>query len=441
MDSRLTVVYESIDLLKPYKHNAKIHTEEQVGQIKKSIKEFGFNDPIAVDEENVIIEGHGRLMAAKELGMKEVPVIFLYGLTDQQKKAYILAHNQLTMNTGFDMDVLADEINRITAFNMEDFGFDLSTLGEEEKSPEDVVEDEPPEPPAKPKSKLGEIYQLGEHRLMCGDSTKAEDVQRLMDGMKADLVVTDPPYNVAIGSKNAVLNKLNHDKPGRRIETDISGDKGMTDEECGQTLWKPAFSNMYESANDCCAIYCFMPQGGAHMMMMMMCAAYWQVKHELIWVKNRASFSMGRLDYDYKHEPILYGWKKKHNFYAPDTYNSILEDQPRDFKKMKKEELVGILEEIYSDKSPVSVIREDNPNKSDLHPTMKPIKLLARLIRNSSRAGELVLDLFGGSGSTLIACEQMGRRCYMMEYDPKYIDVIIERWEKLTGKKAQKITG
>ena len=177
------------------------------------------------------------------------------------------------------------------------------------------------------------------------------------------------------------------------------------------------------------------------MMMMMMCAAYWQVKHELIWVKNHTTFSMGRLDYDYKHEPILYGWKKKHNFYAPDTCNSVLEDQPRDFKKMKKEELVGILEEIYSDKSPVSVIREDKPNKSDLHPTMKPIKLLARLIRNSSRAGELVLDLFGGSGSTLIACEQMSRRCYMMEYDPKYIDVIIERWEKLTGKKAQKIKG
>ena len=439
MSSRLTIVYEDINLLKPYKHNAKIHTPEQIQQIKKSIKEFNFNDPIAVDEDNTVIEGHGRLLAAKELGMKEVPVIFLYGLTDQQKKAYILAHNQLTMNTGFDMDVLADEINRITAFNMEDFGFDLSSLGEEEKNPDDVTEDEPPEPPAKPKSRLGEIYKLGEHRLMCGDSTKAEDVEKLMDGMKADLVVTDPPYNVAIGDKNKALNEIGR---GGRMTENIAGDKGMTDEECGQTLWKPAFLNLRNNANDKCSIYCFMPQGGTHMMMMMMAMhAGWQVKHELVWVKSSAVFSMGRLDYDYKHEPILYGWGKGHNFYGKEYNTSVFEDQERDFSKMKKEELVKLLGEIFSDDRPVSVFRENKPQKSELHPTMKPVKLIARLINNSSRAGDIVVDAFGGSGTTLIACEQMNRKCYMMEYDPKYVDVIIERWEKLTGKKAQKIEG
>ena len=423
MSSRLTVVYEDINLLKPYKHNAKIHTEEQVGQIKKSIREFGFNDPIAVDEENVIIEGHGRLMAAKELGMKEVPVIVLYGLTDQQKKAYILAHNQLTMNTGFDMDVLADEINRITAFNMEDFGFDLSALGEEEKNPEDVVEDEPPEPPAKPKSKLGEIYQLGEHRLMCGDSTKAEDVQRLMDGMKADLLFTDPPYNVAI--KNS---------KGMTIENDdMDGDSF-------RNFLSVAFKNASESLKPGGAFYIW--HASREVCRFTECAEEngLSIRQTLIWVKN--SIVLGRQDYKWMHEPCLYGWKNGASHYFIEEFNNptVIEDKI-DVKKMKKEELQKLLENILAEKIPTTIIRDDKPLANDLHPTMKPLRMCADLIHNSARPGELVLDLFGGSGSTMMACEQIGRRCYMMEYDPKYIDVIIERWEKLTGKKAQKIAG
>ena len=433
--SKLTVVYEDINLLKPYKHNAKIHTEEQVGQIKKSIKEFGFNDPIAVDEENVIIEGHGRLLAAKELGMKEVPVIFLYGLTDQQKKAYILAHNQLTMNTGFDMDVLADEINRITAFNMEDFGFDMSALGEEEKNPEDVKEDEPPEPPAKPKSKLGEIYKLGEHRLMCGDSTKAEDVERLMDGMKADLVVTDPPYGVNYSDKNTFLNSLDN---GKRIQKAIENDS-RTPEDMYE-FWKKCFEILIDNTKDKMAYYIFGPQGGDLLLLLRAIVdSGFMLKHTLIWVKN--NHVLGRCDYNYKHEPICYGWKPNgtHGFYA-DFDTSVFEDKI-DVDKMKKEELLSLVKQMLSDKVPVDVIHENKPLVSGLHPTMKPVKLIARLINNSSRAGDIVVDAFGGSGTTLIACEQMGRKCFMMEYDPKYVDVIIERWEKLTGKKAQKIEG
>lgn len=437
-DRTLSITYEPTESLKQYKHNAKLHPAEQIEQLKKSIQEFGFNDPIAIDEDRTIIEGHGRLIAAQQLGMETVPVIILTGLTDQQKKAYILAHNQLTMNTGFDIDILSDELQRITAYDMTDFGFLDDMFGQKEPNPDEIKEDEPPAPPVKPKAKEGDIYQLGQHRLMCGDSTKAEDVSRLMNGEKADLVVTDPPYNVAIGDKNKALNEANGTNS---IDENILGDKWNSDEECGRMLWKPAFLNMLQNADDKCAVYCFMPQGGTHMMMMMMMMseAGWQVKHELIWVKNAAVFSMGRLDYDYKHEPILYGWKNGHNFYAENIMTSILEDQATEFSKMKKEDLVKLLEEIYSDKRPVSVIKEDKTRKNDLHPTMKPVKLLARLIHNSSKQNDLVLDLFGGSGSTLIACEQLGRRCNMMELDPRYVDVIITRWENLTGQKAQQI--
>jgi DNA modification methylase len=231
-----------------------------------------------------------------------------------------------------------------------------------------------------------------------------------MDGVKADCVFTDPPYNVAIGSKNAVLNEMNHAKRGHRVETEIAGDKGLTDAEIGEQLWKPAFQNMADHAKDDCSIYVTMPQGGTHMMMMMMMMAdaCWQVKHELMWLKNQPTFSMGRLDYDYKHEPIMYGWKKTHNFYGKGKFTK-------------------------------SVWEIDKPRESKLHPTMKPIELIANALENSTKENDCVLDVFGGSGSTLIACEQLNRKCYMCELDPKYCDVIIQRYENFTGQKAVKI--
>jgi DNA modification methylase len=250
----------------------------------------------------------------------------------------------------------------------------------------------------------GDVWQLGEHRLMCGDSTKAEDVARLMDGEKAQLVITDPPYNVAIGSKNKFLTEHGF---GGGIQEDIENDKGMTDEEIGEKIWAPALKNLCDFATDDCAIYVSMPQGGTHMMMMMMMSRYWQVKHELIWLKNAPTFSMGRLNYDYKHEPIVYGWKKKHNWYAKEPKQSIL--------------------------------CFDKPKKCDLHPTMKPIALWSELICNSSQEGMIVSDFFGGSGTTIVACEQLHRKARLMELDPHYCDVIIARWEKLTGQKAIKL--
>ena len=221
------------------------------------------------------------------------------------------------------------------------------------------------------------------------------------------MIFTDPPYNVAIGDKNKALNAM---APCERIERNLEGDTFGSDEECGQKLWKPAFSAMRSVAKDKCAIYVTMPQGGTHMMMMMMMMheAGWQVKHELIWLKNSPTFSMGRLDYDYQHEPICFGWNKGHK--------KIGEGQ---FTK--------------------SVWAIDKPKKCDLHPTMKPIELVANAIQNSSEEGDVILDAFGGSGTTLIASEQTGRKAYLMEYDEHYCDVIIARWEKFTGKTAVKI--
>lgn len=221
------------------------------------------------------------------------------------------------------------------------------------------------------------------------------------------MIFTDPPYNVAIGDKNKALNAM---FPGERIERNLEGDTFDSDEECGHKLWKPAFSAMRSVAKDKCAIYVTMPQGGTHMMMMMMMMheAGWQVKHELIWLKNSPTFSMGRLDYDYQHEPICFGWNKGHKKIGGGQFTK-------------------------------SVWPIDKPKKYDLHPTMKPIELVANAIQNSSEEGDVILDAFGGSGTTLIASEQTGRKAYLMEYDEQYCDVIIARWEKFTGKQATKI--
>ncbi len=259
----------------------------------------------------------------------------------------------------------------------------------------DMADDEPV------RSKRGEVYALGRHRLMCGDSTSAEDVARLMAGEKADMIYTDPPYNVSIGERNAAINregkKHGQKNLGGRVERPIEGDQGWSDEECGEKLWRPAFQNMADNAADHCSIYVSMPQGGTHMMMMMMMRGSWQVKHELMWLKDQPTFSMGRLDYDYKHEPICYGWKKTHRFHGKGQFTKSVWEIPK-------------------------------PRSSKEHPTMKPVELVVNALQNSSADGEIVLDLFGGSGTTLIACEQTNRVARLMELDPHYCDVIRRRW-------------
>jgi site-specific DNA-methyltransferase (adenine-specific) len=363
------------------------------------------------DDKYVVIGGNMRLKALKELGYKEAPCkIIPVGTTVEQLKAYTIKDN-----SGFgewDFDMLSSDWDLSL---LSDCAIDLPEIELPEEEKEVVEDDFSEEEAAQAESRVqrGDIWRLGEHRLMCGDSTDAECVKALMGGQMADMVFTDPPYNVAIGSKNKAINDNRVERGLKRtkaIEEDIANDKGMSDEEIGRTLWKPAFVNMLDNSKDSCAIYVTMPQGGTHMMMMMMmmAEAKWQVKHELIWVKNCPTFSMGRLNYDYQHEPIVYGWKKTHNWYGKGKFNK-------------------------------SIWNIDKPRKCDLHPTMKPVELVENALLNSSQKNDVVLDLFGGSGTTLIACEQLDRKCCTMEYDAHYCDVIIARWEKLTGKTAEKI--
>ena len=406
MEENIKIDYLNINKIKPYKRNAKKHPQEQIEQIINSIKAFGMNDPIGVwGEDNVIVEGHGRYLALREMGESgEVPVIHLDNLTDEQRKAYALAHNQLTMNTGFDDDILSLEMDDLSDFfDMSDFGFDFGEEQEATSEAQEVEEDDfDPDAEAEARCKRGQVWQLGNHRLMCGDSTSAEDVARLMNGEKADMVFTDPPYGVAIGDKNAMLNSVQ--KAGRCC-TNIEGDT-MSEADLYNML-KTAFINVRENCKDDACYFVTSPQGGSLglMMMMMMKDAGLEVRHVLMWRKNSATFSLGRLDYDYQHEPIFYTWTKSHHNYRKGQYRTTIWDF-------------------------------DKPRKCDLHPTMKPVALVANAMLDGSQEGDIVLDSFGGSGTTIMAAEQLNRCARLMELDPHYCDVIIKRWEDFTGQEA-----
>ena len=402
-----------IEDLKPYERNARKHEAADVAAIVKSIEAFGFNDPVGVwGPQNVIVEGHGRVMAAKQLGMTEVPCIRLDNLTDEQRRAYALAHNKTAELSTWDAELLPLELEDLPTIDMAGFGFDLDKVaGDFLKSRETAKAEEDdfdPGAEVEKRAKLGDIWQLGDHRLMCGDSTDPDAWKRLMDGELADMVFTDPPYGVAIGDKNKALNAVQ--PSGRRTEN-IKGDT-MTEEQLYEML-KKAFENVRDNCAEDACYFVTSPQGGSlglMMMMMMMKDAGLPVRHVLMWRKNTATFSLGRLDYDYQHEPIFYTWTKKHHNYREGDQRTTVWDY-------------------------------DKPRKCDLHPTMKPVALVANAVLDGSRGGMLVLDAFGGSGTTLIACEQLGRRCRMMELDPHYVDVIIDRWEKMTGKEAYLIDG
>lgn len=389
---KLKVDYIPIEQLKPYEKNAKIHTPEQIEQIKNSIQEFGMNDPIGIwGDENLIVEGHGRLIACKELGFDEVPVIRLDSLTDEQRRAYTLVHNQTTMNTGFDLDVLNEELDNID-IDMSDYGFDIEIDDIEEGT--EVKEDDAPEvKDGEPKAKRGDIYQLGRHRLMCGDSTSSDDVFKLVGGNTSpavDLLITDPPYNVDYTGKTKDALKISNDS----MDADTFHD-----------FLYNAFINAFSTMKGGASFYVWYASKEVVNFSTALADAGLSIKQELIWNKN--SLVIGRQDYQWKHEPCLYGWKETDSHHW------------------------------YGDRKQTTVIDFDRPTKSELHPTMKPVGLFDYQIKNSTKKGDNVLDLFGGSGTTIMACEQNGRNAYVMEYDPHYIDVIIERWENFTGKKAK----
>lgn len=384
----------SIDRLVPYARNARTHSDEQVAQIAASIKEWGWTTPVLADPTGQIIAGHGRVMAARKLGLTEVPVMVADGWTDAQKRAYVLADNKLALNAGWDEELLALELSEL-----QDLGADLGLIGFEDDELAKLMKaggtegltdpDEAPEVAQFAVTQPGEIWLMGPHRLLCGDATMLNDADKLMDGYKADLIVTDPPYNVAY-------------EGGTKDKLKIKNDD-MDDESFYQFLLA-AYTNYFAVAKDGCGIYVFHADSEGTNFRKAMKDSGFKLAQCCIWVKQ--SLVLGRQDYQWQHEPVLYGWREggKHKW--------------------------------YSDRKQTTVWRFDKPTRNDVHPTMKPVDLISYPIENSSRGGDIVVDFFGGSGSTLIACERTGRVSRTMELDPKYCDVIVKRWQDFTGQKA-----
>lgn len=382
----LKIEYLKVTDLKPYEKNARKHQKKDVENIARSIEKYGMNDAIGIwGKDNIIVEGHGRLLACKKLGIETVPVVRLDHLTDEQRREYAIAHNATAELSEWDFDILPDELADL---DLSDFDFDFDIEDEEETK---IVEDEAPEvdEDAEPITKLGDIWQLGRHRLMCGDSTNLENVEKLMGGQLADMLLTDPPYNVAYEGKTKQKLTIQNDS--------MDGD---------------TFRHFLRDAFACADAV--MKQGAVFYIWHADLEAYnfrgacqdigWKVRECLIWNKN--SLVMGRFDYHWKHEPCLYGWKE------------------------------GASHLWASDRKQTTVINWDRPTKGDIHPTMKPVGLFDYLIKNNTKAMDIVLDLFNGSGTTVMACEQNGRVARAMELDPKYVDAAVARWEAFTGEKA-----
>ena len=396
----LKLEYRAVDALIPYARNAKQHSEAQVAQIAASIREFGWGAPILIDGQNNVIAGHGRLLAARKLGMPEVPVVPMEHLTDTQRRALILADNKIGENASWEDELLGIELSEL-----KDAGFDLGLTGfsteewealiaGEESTKDGLTDDDAvPEVTENPISKTGDIWILGQHKLLCGDATKSDDYKVLLGEELVDMTFTDPPYNVnyANTAKEKLLGK------NRPIMNDNLG------EGFGSFLFD-ACDNILTHTKG--AIYIAMSSSELDTLQAAFRAAGGKWSTFIIWAKN--TFTLGRADYQRQYEPILYGWRD-----GADHYWCGARDQG-DVWNIKK------------------------PAKNDLHPTMKPVELVERAVRNSSKTRDLVLDPFGGSGTTLIACEKTGRRARLIELDPKYVDVIVKRWEEYTGQKAQK---
>lgn len=421
--------------ISPYERNPR-NNDEAVGAVAESIRQFGWQQPIVVDRDKVIIVGHTRWKAARELGLTSVPVVVAKDLTDDEVRAYRIADNSTGELATWDESLLAIELEGID-LDMANFGMTndehqeaaVDSLDEADDLDEDAVEARVSE---------GEVWRLGDHYLMCGSSASREDMARLASQYPDEplFVFTDPPYGVAIGSRNKAINQVAPGKGGH-VETDIEGDTMSADEL--RTMLTDAMTNLREICSDECSYYVSAPQGGdlGIMMLEMMRDAGLPVRHNLVWVKSSAAFSMGRLDYDYQHEPIFYTWTKSHRWNG--GYKTSVIDDVKPLEKMNKTELKELVHALREGRGETSVLRADKPMASRLHPTMKPVKLVGRLMLNSSREGDVVADVFGGSGTTLVAAEQLGRRCLMMELDPHYCDVIIERWQQLTGKTAERV--
>lgn len=391
----MKIVYKKVNDLIPYINNSRTHSEEQVNQIVASINEFGFTNPLLIDEKDNIIAGHGRLLASKKLKMEEVPCIVLSGLTEAQKKAYIIADNKMALNAGWDEELLKIELENLKEldFDLELTGFNVDELDDifQVEEEQEIVEDDfDIEPPEEPKAKLGDIYQLGNHRLMCGDSTKLEDVEKLTNGNKADMVFTDPPYGIDVVQGK----KVGGDKPfgkvgGRNIVKSNTYSRIIGDETT-DTARKNY--EIVKELSDNQIIF-----GGNYFTDFLKPSKCW-----CVWDKqntgNFADVELAWTSFDKGAKIYHYLW------------NGLVREGSRDLELSKR-----------------------------VHPTQKPVGMIINILKDFTKENNSIIDCFGGSGSTLIACEQSNRNCYMMELDPKYVDVIIKRWEEFTGKEAIKL--
>ena len=383
-----------INSIKPYENNPRKLSDTAIEKVAMSLKEYGFRQPIVVDKDRVIVAGHTRFRASKKLGLKNVPISIIDNLSEEQINAYRIADNRTAEESEWDNELLKMEIKELEAkdFKLDLLGFNDEQLNnilfEEKQGLTD--EDEVPETPEEPISKLGDIWKLGNHRVMCGDSTKNEDFDKLMQNEKANVVYTDPPYNINYGN-------IKHEKFKMRDIKNDSMDKFQYREFCTKFI-----ENLKQRCDG--IFYCWGAQGKDGRLLFTILDDYLHNSTTIMWYKDQ--FTLGRGKYHNQYEPCWFGWNKSG-------------------------------ESFIDDRKLVNVWNHKRPKKSDLHPTMKPIELIEIGLTHSTKIDDIVLDCFLGSGSTLIACEKLNRLCYGIELDPKYCDVIIKRWENFTGKKAE----
>lgn len=416
-------------------------------QIQRSLQEFGYADPIVINSDGTIIKGHQRRNVMMDLGYEDAEVIVLDIRDKAKEKALNIALNKITGK--WDNQLLKDILVELDLD-----GYDFTVSGFQRTELEDLIQltEVPPEAqddgfdPDKeaetidtPVSVSGCVWQLGRHRLMCGDATDPDDVAHLLYGEKLDLIITDPPYNVDYGAKTEYLEAYLGQESTRK-NSNIANDKMDNQSFFGFLL--ASFQNMNEAMRPGAAIYIFHAESTGLQFRQAYQEAGLKLSQCLIWEKN--AFVMGRSDYQWRHEPILYGWKEgaAHYFVNDRTQDTVMLQEELDFKGMKKQELLAFIEKLFRDnKDQTTVLFENKPTRNALHPTMKPVPLVGRLMNNSSKPGWTVGDFFGGSGTTLIAAEQLGRTAYLMEYDPRNVDIIVRRWEQYTGQKAVLIDG
>lgn len=412
-----------IGMLESDPDNVRTHGKRNREAISRSLARFGQRKPLVVrttgDDTYTVVAGNGTLEALRSLDVTEVDVAIVPGDWDgATARAYAIADNRTAELAGWDEDALRLQLDSLqgTWGDVEDLGFSVSDL-----TPAEIVEDDVPDPPRDPVTRRGDIVHLGRHTLVCGDATDSADMATLTGSVSMDCLITDPPYNVAYhGGTQDALTIANDDLDDDAFARMLDGSFAL----CGAAMRPGASFYVWHADTMRGAFLGACEHAGL------------DVHEVLVWVKS--SMVMGRQDYQWRHEPCLYGWKAGSPHYFTDSRceDTVIDDSAIDVAKMTKQELKGLVRDFMATGHPSTILRFDKPNRSEEHPTMKPVALFAYLIANSTRAGARVLDPYGGSGTTLVACEQLGRTCHTMDIDPGYCDVIVARWERLTGQTA-----